>query len=142
MIDSGNVLVLRTAWNGSGFAKEGPRAPRGATAPPRGLVIAAICHVDAPATNAFVSAFRETALSRCEAPGSKFIAALVTEHSTNSFPALPVRGGENVFVCFTLFADLEAGRKATDANIVPRDLQAQISKPIEILRLLPTARSR
>src|ERR1700686_1327349 len=42
MLDSDNVLLLRPAWSGSDFAKEGTRASRGSAAPPEGFVVASI----------------------------------------------------------------------------------------------------
>ena len=37
--------------------------------------------------------------------GAMVLAYFVTEHSENTFPALPVREGENVFVWFARFND-------------------------------------
>ena len=59
-------------------------------------------------------------------------AALVTEPAANTFPALPVREGENVFVPVVVFAG------------APPAFDWQTSRTpsrIEILRLVPTARS-
>jgi hypothetical protein len=39
------------------------------------------------------------------ASGTTVLADFVTEHSENTFPALPVREGENVFVWFARFND-------------------------------------
>ena len=122
MIDSDNVLLLRPAWSGAGFANGGIRAPRGATAQPDGMIVATICYFDTPVTDAFIAAFR----------GMPMLAALVTEGGANTFPALPVRDGENVFVLFT----------AEKAPALPPELARQLAKPPEILRLRPTARSR
>lgn len=121
MIDSDNVLLLKPAWNGSGFPAGSARAPVGATAPRGGGVTATICYFETPVPNEFVVAFRTTTVQRL---GSQFLAAFVSEASANTFPALPVREGENVFVCFSRSA--------------PRDLKAP---KIETLLLQPTARS-
>lgn len=56
MIDSDNVLLLRPAWAGSGFANDGVRAPRGSKVLPKGLVVATICTLAAPATDALCAA--------------------------------------------------------------------------------------
>ncbi|MDE2134557.1 MAG: NIPSNAP family protein [Alphaproteobacteria bacterium] len=138
MIDSDNVLLLRHAWKDSGFAKEGSRAPRGSTTLPEGLVLATICNFAAPMTDALVAVCRSAVPSRCAAAGAEFLAAFVTEESPNTFPALPVREGEHVFVWFTLFANAGSERAIT----LPAELQHALSKPPEALRLLPTARSR
>jgi quinol monooxygenase YgiN len=119
MIDSDNVLLLKPAWNGSGFAPGGKRAPIGATKLPDGFVTATICYFDAPISGEIVAAFRDSA------PAA---AAFVTERSANTFPALPVREGENFFVWFS------------SSEILPVLKQAIVKQ--EILRLQPTARSR
>ncbi len=129
MIDSDNVLLLRSAWDGAGFPKGGMRAPLGATALPEGMIMANICYVPASVTEMFVAAFRNAAMPN-------MIAAFVTEASENTFPALPVREGEHVFVWFSLCADRAA------ASVLPPELAHQLSKPVETLRLIPTARSR
>ncbi|HEY2445610.1 MAG TPA: NIPSNAP family protein [Rhizomicrobium sp.] len=141
MIDSGNVLLLRPAWSGSGFTEGGTRGPIGSTALPGGLVVAAVCQIDSTATDAFVSAFRRTARSTCAAAGGRFLSAFVSEHGPNTFPALPVREVENVFVWFTLFADVETGRGGMKADMLEPELHTELPKPIETLRLLPTPRS-
>jgi quinol monooxygenase YgiN len=123
MIDSDNVLLLKPAWNGSGFATGGVRAPVGATALPKAIVTATICYFDAPVPDAFVAGFRK-------AGAAQTVAALVTEASANTFPALPVRASENVFVWLSPSADMPSEMSQT--KVVKR----------EILRLVPTARSR
>jgi hypothetical protein len=133
MIDSDNVLLLRPAWPGSGFASDGVRAPRGATSSPEGFVIATIFSLAAPATDELVAAFRR-AIPALAAEAKA--AAFVTESRANTFPALPVREGEHVFVWFALFED-----KAS-APELPAELAARLPKPPEVLRLIPTARSR
>jgi hypothetical protein len=138
MIDSDNVLLLRPAWTGSGFAMEGIRAPRGATALPGVRVVATICAFEAPVTEAFIATFRDVMLPQCAAVDAKMVAVLVTEDSPNTFPALPVREGEHVFVWFSLFANAGSVRPI----VLPAELGRALSKPPEILRLLPTARSR
>lgn len=138
MIDSDNVLLLRPAWDRSGFANDGGRAARGATMPPAGAVIATIFYFDLPVTDTFIAAFRNAALPHWEAAGARSLAAFVTDPSANTFPALPIREGENVFVSFTLYGDA----RLAQAVPLPPDLERSLAKPPEVLRLLPTARSR
>jgi hypothetical protein len=130
MIDSDNVLLLKPAWEGAGFPGGGRRAPIGARAPADGCLLAVIHYFDAPVPEHVIAAFREaarvTGISAC----------FVTEASTNSFPALPVRERENVLVWFALYADPDA------VQPLPNGLERHLSKPVEVLRLLPTARSR
>jgi hypothetical protein len=134
MIDSDNVLLLRPAWPGSGFVNDGVRAPRGAKALPEGFVVATICALDAPATDELVAAFRRAIPALAEAKA----AAFVTESHANTFPALPVREGEHVFVWFALLPRTAPAQQAA----LPQEINRALSKPAEILRLVPTARSR
>ncbi|HEY2034216.1 MAG TPA: NIPSNAP family protein [Rhizomicrobium sp.] len=128
MIDSDNVLLLKPAWDGADFPKPGPRAPLGASRSAKGIVLASIHYFDAPVPDAFLVAFRAL-------PDPHRIAAYVTEGSENTFPALPVRAGENVFVTFSLFAD-----NNNRSSALPHELAKQV-KATETLRLIPTARS-
>lgn len=136
MLDSDNVLLLRPAWNGSGFETETPCQPD--VAPDR-VIAAVICYFTDQVPETFVEQFRRE-LPRVfgEQPGQRFVAAFVSEHGTNTFPALPVREGENVFVWFAGVPDLEAARRMP----LPDRLTSGLARPPEIIRLLPTRRSR
>jgi quinol monooxygenase YgiN len=120
MIDSDNVLLLKPAWNGSGFPPGGTRAPVGATGSLEGMVIATICYFPVP--------IAEPALDAIRAASGKGDHAFVTETSANTFPALPVREGENVLVWIS-------------GQPCPQSL-AQSAAKQEVLRLQPTARSK
>jgi hypothetical protein len=73
----------------------------------------------------------------------------VTENSENTFPALPVRVGENVFVSFSTFPDSAAyenylaalSRSEGWRSKVSTALTRQLEKAPEVLRLSPTDRS-
>ena len=136
MIDSDNVLLLRPAWQGSAFREGGSRAPRGATGAAKGFVVASICRFDGRSPNAFIAESRNALPSVCEASGAKFVAALVTEDSPNNFPALPVREGEHVFVWFVLLDEIGVRLPS-----LPASMAQFVQRPIEVLRLIPTARS-
>ena len=79
--------------------------------------------------------------------GASILATLVTEHSKNTFPKLPVREGENVFVWFARFADEAAYDKHVEALAISGNdgvadkLAARLSTKPEVLRLAPTSRS-
>jgi NIPSNAP protein len=124
MIDSDNVLLLRPARAGSGFASGGLRPPRSATDIPKGVVTATTCHLDGPADEAFLAAFERAS------PGG-VLASFVTEPAMNSFPALPVREGENVFVWF-----------GAPKDALPMSMTSRFVRDPVVLRLQPTARSR
>jgi hypothetical protein len=137
MIDSDDVLLLRPATDDTGFpaptstrpaageqpaASEQPAAGQrpaiDGPAVPSSRILATIHHGDRP---------HERELH--PAP----LARLQTEHAENTFPALPVRTGEDVFVWFARFenqADLDRYVRETPA---PARTQR--------LRLAPTARS-
>lgn len=139
MLDSDNVLLLRPAWDGSRFASGGTRAPAGATRTPRSVVSATICYLDSPASDGVIRAFRNCARVIFDgASGPRLLGAFVTEHSPNTFPALPVREGENVFVCFWSHGNAQK----MPAARLPDELKRLCTKSAEMLRLIPTARSR
>jgi hypothetical protein len=73
----------------------------------------------------------------------------VTEPSENTFPALPVREGENVFVWFSTFQDSAAYENYVAAvaqserwrNEVSAGLTRYLDRVPEVVKLSPTARS-
>jgi hypothetical protein len=111
MIDSDNVLLLRPV--GAGF-----------TLPARGDApyAVAIYYLKERPTPDLV-----TDIDRALPPGG---IRFVTEYSANTFPALPVRVGEHVFVVF-------GARAATTPS-----LAVHFARPPETLELAPTPRSR
>lgn len=81
--------------------------------------------------------------------GAAPLACLTTECAENTFPALPVRAGENVFAWLARFDDPEqlAGHlhrldrsRSWHERVLPA-LSASLSAPPQQLRLAPTARS-
>jgi hypothetical protein len=78
------------------------------------------------------------------------LAYFVTEDSPNTFSALPIREGENVFVWFAGFRgeeDYESHLAELDESKVWKDeitkfLKRRLRKKPEVLRLSPTPRSR
>jgi len=139
MLDSDNVLLLRPAWSGSGFPSGGTRPPRDATASSKGLVTAAICYFDWPVPGAFIQSFRTAMPAMFDAlSGARFFGAFVTEPSPNTFSALPVREGENVFVLFLSSNNADSPRVVR----LPDELESSFTRPVETLRLIPTTRSR
>jgi hypothetical protein len=82
--------------------------------------------------------------------GATISAYFVTENSENTFPALPVRAGENVFVWFSTFQDLAAYENYVAAlseserwrDEASGGLARYIDRAPEVLKLSPTARSQ
>jgi len=149
MIDSDDVLLLRPAGPRSGFPAPAPRPPAGRPSAPASLVTATICHRDRPFDDAFADFFARQVAPALRRAGAAPLACLQTEHAENTYPALPVRTGENVFVWFSRFAD-PAGLGAHDralaecgdwqARIRPALLGSLAGEPRH-LTLAPTPRS-
>lgn len=149
MVDSDNVLLLRPAHAASGFVLNlGDRPPRSANQIPPGLVVATILSFEESSNDDIPNRFERSLAPTLVKYGASILASFVTEHSANTFPALPVREGEHVFVWFALFRNLAAyeDHVATLAHsqdwneqwdIVKRRLNAAPT----VLKLSPTARS-
>ncbi|WP_327256856.1 NIPSNAP family protein [Streptomyces sp. NBC_01244] len=110
MIDSDDVLLLR----GPGFAAPATTGP----------VVATICHPQD--LTAFTDHFEQHLRPTLTAAGTPAQAVHLTEHAENTFPALPVRTGENVLLWFT----------AGQAPRLP-DLSLQLTSAPRQLRLEP-----
>jgi quinol monooxygenase YgiN len=150
MIDFANVLLLRPARPTSGFSlDDGERPPRGSGRIPSGLVVATVYHLDAPASADFVDLFERALEPVLANTGASIAAYFVTESSAYTFPALPVREGEHVFVWFSRFSDQAAyeqhltglARSRPWRGEVSEALACRLKRPPEVLRLSPTARS-
>ncbi|TGQ41321.1 NIPSNAP family protein [Mesorhizobium sp. M00.F.Ca.ET.216.01.1.1] len=155
MIDSDDVLLLKPAWRDAGFDLSGlwRPAPVDGKKPSDASLLASFyaiqIHHLRPGTEVnFAGNFEAQALPVFEAFGVRPLAAFVSEHAENSFPRLPVRVGENVFVSVTGFdsADAYARHEAAltaspEWQACRQTLQAASAKPAQTLRLSPTARS-
>jgi len=150
MVDSDNVLLLRPVDPRSGFpVTVAARFPFGRTAVPPSLVVATLYRRDNPFDEAFAEFFDRSIRPVMTESGATPLACLQTEHAENTFPALPVRTGENVFVWFSQFddqADFAGHLQHLARSRVWRDhLQPQLSAMLadepQRLRLAPTARS-
>jgi quinol monooxygenase YgiN len=137
MLDSDNVLLLHPASAGAGFQGRAP-----------GETLAFIHYLDDALTPPFAAFFESRIRPQAEAAGAHVLAAFTSETRPNSFPQLPVRERDRVFVWF---AQTRAGGEARFLDAWRqrsgwRDpageplLPAFMRKP-ELLRLSPTARS-
>ena len=141
MIDATNVLLLRPARPDSGFAFDRSRRPApGSTQAPKGLVTATIYYLAAPPGEDFVEVFERQVKPQWKEAGASILGEFVTESATNTFPGLPVREGENVFVVFSSFQD-QKGYDQPLAERTAKPLSKWLKQPPEVLRLSPTARS-
>jgi len=150
MIDSDNVLLLHPATPTSGFYLENKERPRPGSNETRSeLIVATIYYFDAPVEAGFVEFFEKTVKPAVISLGATVLAYFVTEHSENTFPALPVREGENVLVWFARFND-PAGYQRYIAALtqsprwrdeISKELARRLKREPEILKLSPTTRS-
>jgi hypothetical protein len=151
MIDSDNVLLLRPVHPTSGFSLESmKRPPVGLDEVLTSLIVATIYYFERPVSPDFINFFEHTLKPVATSLGATIYAYFVTENSENTFPALPVREGENVFVWFSTFQDsaaYESYEAALSQSERWRDevsvgLMRYVDRAPEILKLSPTARSR
>ncbi|QKC91150.1 NIPSNAP family protein [Mesorhizobium sp. NZP2234] len=155
MIDSDDVLLLKPAWPGAAFDLSGTQRAASTTGekpiqnkPLAGIVAIRIHHLRPGAETDFASRFKAEAVPMMKAPGVRLLAAFVTEHAENSFPRLPVRTSENVFISVTGFHGSEAHARHEAALAASPNWRAfwqaaelDLTKPTETLRLSPTSRS-
>jgi hypothetical protein len=150
MIDSDNVLLLRLAPATCGFSLDRVNRPAGGSPTKQdGFVAATIYYFDAPVDPEFISYFENTIKPVLVEAGASILAYFVTEDSPNTFPRLPVREGEYVFVWFAGFPDQEAYKRhlarLRESELWNAEIMAFLKKQLlgkpEVLRLTPTPRS-
>ena len=149
IIDNDNVLLLRPVHADSGFLVD-PRERSASARSGAGLVIGTIYHIDPTSEKEaeFVAFFERTVTPLLALAGARVIASFVLERSVNSFPRLPVREGEHVFVWFCRVPGREAYGRVQRAlaempawrDTVEVELSARIREP-QTLMLSPTTRS-
>ncbi|HZT00864.1 MAG TPA: NIPSNAP family protein [Steroidobacteraceae bacterium] len=144
MIDSDNVLLLRPAGPGLGFA-----AQPSETAASGGIIGATLYYLHDVDAAQFTRVFDQTILPHLVSAGARPFARLVAEESPNNFPRLPIRERDRTFVWFARWPDVAAEDAFVTAfrkvsgwrdSIPDAVLPALMQKP-ERLRLAPTARS-
>jgi quinol monooxygenase YgiN len=150
MIDWSDVLLLRPVDSRSGFAPPtSARPPAGEGVLPSSLVTATIACLAAPVDGELRRLFERQARPALAAAGAPPLAWFESETAENTYAALPVRSGEHAFVWFASFADADRHRdhlerlarsRRWNEAVLP-ELSARLRRPLEILRLQPTARS-
>jgi len=150
MVDSDNVLLLRPASPGSGFSLENKERLRpGSNDVRKELVVATIYYFNAPVSAGFAEFFEQTLKPAVTDTGASILAYFVTEDSKNTFPALPVREDENVFVWFARFNNQAAyelhvaplARSPRWQDEISEELARPLKRPPEVLKLSPSVRS-
>lgn len=138
MLDSDNVLLLRATAPAPGFE---PGAGG------RGDPVVMIHYLAEPEVATFSAFFAERMAPDVQSCGGRLLATFVSETSPNTFPALPVRANDHVFVWVARAPQGEADflrrwlsrsgwRDAAGEALLP----AFARKP-EVLQLRPTPRS-
>jgi hypothetical protein len=141
MVDSDDVLLLRPL---QAFALDGLMRPRPGEPAPAGLLTATICPLPPGEAAALAHRFDDEVRPVLERLGAPVLAQFVTEPARNTYPRLPVREGESVFVWFAAFADAAAQARHQQAAAADPAVMAwsrRLDAAPEILRLAPTPRS-
>jgi hypothetical protein len=116
---------------------------------PTRLMVATIFYFKRPVPPDFMNFFENAIKPVAISLGTTISAYFVTENSENTFLALPVREGENVFVWFSTFQDSAVYENYVAAlsqsgrwrNEVSAGLMRYLDRAPEVLKLSPTARS-
>lgn len=146
MIDSDNVLLLRPVA-GLEFDRT-RRAAAGSTVDRPGLLAVTIWSLARDTAVRVPELFRGALEPALGAAGIRVLATYATERSENTFPGLPVRENEDVFVCMSMFDNEAAHARHVHAlshsslwSDACHALAPLLARPEEVLRLTPTARS-
>lgn len=143
MLNSDNVLLLRPAGAEQPFSAL-PQVAAG------GSISIAIAALPPGREPSFADFWQQQVRPLLTRHGARIDAAFITEPTPNSFPRLPVRAGEPVFVWVSAFADataLAAHQAALADDPAWREqvfpaLDRQLWRPLDIAQLQPTTRSR
>jgi quinol monooxygenase YgiN len=141
MLDSDDVLLLRPT---QAFALDERVRPAPGERAPAGVLSATLCPVSPADAANLARAFDAQVRPVLERLGAPVLAQFVTESARNTFPRLPVREGECVFVWFAAFADVAAlarHRAAAAADAAVTAWMHRLDASPETLRLAPTPRS-
>lgn len=149
MLDSDNVLLFRPAPTSAGFYLTPSSRPGMDTEPqPDSVLCASLYYFPRQVDSSFLSYFKSEMKPLLQQAGAVIRAQLVTEPSKNTFPRLPVREGENVFMWVASFADEAAYTRYRSALDNDRKWSGQILPKLqnettgtETIELSPCRRS-
>lgn len=147
--DNDNVLLLRPARTGRGFEAPPPRPAGGPATPAISAIVVNIHYLWKEPEEGFTDFFLDRVAPVLGAGGLPVLGAYVTEKAENTFPRLPVRQGEKVFVWFTRAPNPEAYRRAISELTSSRRWQRELApllaefeeRAAQVLVLTPTPRS-
>lgn len=149
LYDNDDVLLLRPASPGAGFAYDPARRPALGAEAGDGIVVAHIYYFSHEVTPEFTNFFDRDLMPLFERNGAHVLARMVSEKSRNTFERLPVREDANVFVWFARFPSRAAydhylaglGQDERWRTEWFARLRKSLARPPEVLVLTPTARS-
>ncbi|HEY2473554.1 MAG TPA: NIPSNAP family protein [Candidatus Cybelea sp.] len=146
MIDSDNVLLLHSASARSGFRFDNLDRPApGATGGAGRAFVATIFDFGQPVESDFFPFFEARFGPTMKNLGMELTACLVTERSPNNFPRLPIREDANAFVALGTFSDETSFKRYCESlrlwEKTGDSFAQKLRGTVEILRLIPTARS-
>lgn len=138
MIDSDDVLMLKRAGPEPVFA-DLPARPRDGFAQAGSPILVATHHLAADITEEGLPRVARVVAEAVRDTGAVVLASLVSDHSPNGFPRLPVRADANVAV--TVVRPRAGGIRAVSAALARYSPDVSVVPP-EIAVLEPTRRSR
>lgn len=138
MLDSDNVLLLRP--------EPAARTASGSGVQRHNLLIANIHYLTSSAIEEFASFFEHSMRPRLAETGAHVFASFRTEDAPNTFPKLPVREGETVFVWLAALPDMDHYRQHLATLHAGPDWREhasenvlhQLARKPEVLLLAPT----
>jgi hypothetical protein len=140
MLDSDNVLLLRPASAASTVS----------ALQRHNLLVANIHYVTDSAIEGFTNFFDQTMKPRLGETGAHIFASFQSENAPNTFPKLPVREGETVFVWLAAFPDTQHYREHVATlragpdwrEHAPETVLHQFARKPEVLQLTPAPHSQ
>jgi len=149
MRNSDNVLLLRPWQTEENLPRLQRRPAPGTIVVFGSLFVCSICYLKPSGESAFGDFFEQKVKPEILKAGAEIVGVMASEHSRNTWPRLPVREGENVFVWLSRFSHvgdyaIYTGRleqSDTWRNAVASKLDTFLWRPVETSRLTPTARS-
>jgi hypothetical protein len=151
MIDSDNVLLLEPGAPAHGFSALPDRPGNGiAGGSGPGLIVATLYYTRPDSLPELTEIFERSIRKLFERAGARTVAEYVTSDQLNTFPRLPIRVGEHIFVWFARFASADAFEVYRTQIAKDREWQSGVWPTVrkylvrepEVLRLAPTDRSR
>jgi hypothetical protein len=148
LADNDNVLLLKPATRR--FALPSPPGPRPPVERRGGLVVATIHYLWKDPSEGFSAFFTDRMAPTLAAAGLSVLGAYVPENSKNTFPRLPVRQHEKLFVWFMRIDGANAYAAARERLLANPAWRTELGTALkdyeertaQVLRLSPTARSR